>query len=350
MKIRIKNKFLGENEPVFFIAEAGVNHNGSTEYAYKLIDIAVSSGADAVKFQTFKAENLNTKEAPKSTYHIDTTGSDKEQSWFELLKTQEISLQMHKDLIDYCSKKNIIFLSTPYDEESADLLDSLNVPAFKMASTDTNNIPLLKHVARKKKPMIISTAMCDFNEVKDAYNAIIEEGLTKIVICQCTGNYPSRLKDSNINVIKTYKDNFDCVIGYSDHTQDYINPILAVGVGASVYEKHFTIDKKMPGPDHRMSLEPNELKKQISLLRKAELSMGNENKFILDDEKENRIKLRKSVVAARDININETISIEMLTIKRPGNGIEPKEIYNIVGKKAIKKIKKDTLLDNNCFS
>jgi N,N'-diacetyllegionaminate synthase len=341
----IDNKEVGMNQPIFFIAEAGVNHNGSTEYGFKLIDIAVSAGADAVKFQTFKAENLNTVDAPKSQYHIDTTGNDDQQSWFDLLKSQEISLNMHKDLIKYCKKKGIIFLSTPYDEESADLLESLNVGAFKIASTDTNNLPFLRYVARKKKPMIISSAMCSNEEVVEAVETIRSEGLEDIIVCQCTGNYPSKIEDSNLKVIKTYESQLNCLTGYSDHTLDFINPILAVGMGISLYEKHFTIDKELEGPDHRMSLSPDELRKTISILRKAEISMGNENKVVLDDELENRQKLRKSVVAAKDISKNDIISLEMLAIKRPGFGIQPKEITSLVGSRAMSDIKADSIIN-----
>ena len=344
MKIKIENKYIGNDEPIFFIAEAGVNHNGSTDYGFKLIDIAVSAGADAVKFQTFKAENLNTINAPKSQYHIDTTGNDKEQSWYDLLKSQEISLEMHKELIRYCKEKDIIFLSTPYDEESADLLESLNISAFKIASTDTNNLPFLKYVAKKKKPMIISSAMCNYEEVVEALETIKSEGVDEVVVCQCTGNYPSRIEDSNLRVIQKYKRELDCLVGFSDHTLDFINPVLSVGMGISLYEKHFTIDKEMEGPDHRMSLNPEELKRTISILRKAELSMGNENKTVLDDELENRQKLRKSVVAARSIKKNEIISIDMLAIKRPGVGILPKEIYKLVGSKAKTNIEQDSLI------
>ena len=344
MKIKIDNKYIGNNEPIFFIAEAGVNHNGSLDYGIQLIDIAVSAGADAVKFQTFKAENLNTITAPKSQYHIDTTGNDDKQSWFDLLKTQEISMEMHKELIAYCKEKGIIFLSTPYDEDSADLLDSLDIGAFKIASTDTNNLPFLRYVAKKKKPMIISSAMCNYAEVLEAVNTIRSEGLNEIIVCQCTGNYPSKIEDSHLKVIKKYENEFNCLTGYSDHTLDFINPILAVGMGISLYEKHFTLDKELDGPDHRMSLNPEELNETISILRKAEKALGNDKKIVLDDEIENRQKLRKSVVAAKNISQGDTISLDMLAIKRPGTGIEPKKIDQLVGSRANSDIQIDSLI------
>ena len=193
MQFRIQNKWIGNDYPLFFIAEAGVNHNGSIKIGKKLIDIAAEAGADAVKFQTFKAGELNTKQAPKSTYHIETTGDDSKQSWYELLKSQEISKEMHIELINYCNEKNIIFLSTPYGFESADLLEELNIAAFKVASTDTNNIPLLNFIAKKGKPIILSTAMCEFEEVKKAVKSIRSQGLNDIAVLQCTGNYPTEI-------------------------------------------------------------------------------------------------------------------------------------------------------------
>ncbi len=282
MEFKIQNKMVGDGHPVFFIAEAGVNHNGSVELGKKLIDIAVDAGADAVKFQTFTADELNTKTAPKSTYHIETTGTDSEQSWFDLLKTQEISEEMHVALIEYCIEKNIIFLSTPYGVKSADLLEKFNVPAYKIASTDTNNTPLLKHIARKGKPMILSSAMATMEEVELAVSTVRSIGLDKIVILQCTGNYPSKLSDSNLRVIKTYKEKLNCIVGYSDHTPDLINPIAATAMGAKVYEKHFTIDCSLPGPDHRMSLSPEELKQTIKVILYTEEAMGSPEKRVLE--------------------------------------------------------------------
>ena len=344
MEFKIANKNIGDEEPVFFIAEAGVNHNGSIDLGKQLIDVAVESGADAVKFQTFKAEELNTKFAPKSTYHIETTGNDAKQSWYDLLKTQEISDKMHIDLIEYCNKKNIIFLSTPYGEESADLLESLNVPAYKIASTDTNNLPLLKHIANKGKPMIISTAMCTMDEVTEAYDAIRATGINEIGILQCTGNYPSKISDSNLNIIKTYMEMFNCVIGYSDHTKEFINPIAATSIGAKIYEKHFTIDKNLPGPDHRMSLEPNGLKRTIELIRNTEYSLGQKEKVVLEDEKENRLKLRKSLVTLKPIKKNMKIEKKHISIKRPGTGISPSKLETIIGMTAIKDLDSDHVI------
>lgn len=341
--IKIANKILGQGNPIFFIAEAGVNHNGSIELAMKLVDQAKNCGADAIKFQTFKAENLNTVNAPKSSYHIKTTGDDIKQSWYELLKTQEITYDMHVQLIKYCNEKNIIFLSTPYDTDSLMLLNELNVHAFKIASTDTNNIPFLEEVAKLRKPTILSTAFCNFQEVENAVATLRSFKLNDIIVCQCTGNYPSKLEDSNLRVLSKYSKELDCLTGYSDHTKEYINPIAAVPYEICLYEKHFTLDKTLEGPDHRMSLEPKELKKTIDLLRQAEKTLGQYDKLVSEDEKENRIKLRKSLVAAKDIDKNTIINKSMIKIKRPGSGIQPVEFNNIIGKKINKNLKKDEL-------
>ena len=346
MEFFINDKLIGDNHPLFFIAEAGVNHNGSIDLGKQLVDIAVEAGADAVKFQTFKTENIITPGAPKSTYHVETTGDDNNQTWYELLKTQEMSRIMHVDLIEYCNTKGIIFLSTPYDEESVDLLGELDVPAFKIASTDTNNIPLLRYIAHKGRPMIISTAMANMEEVDAAVAAIRAEGLKDIAVLQCTGNYPARLSDSNLRVMQTYREKLHCIVGYSDHTPDLINPVAATALGAKIYEKHFTIDKSLPGPDHRMSLDQNEIKDTIFAIRNTEESLGNLEKRVLPSEEENRRILRKSLVASQDIYKGSSISRNMIAIKRPGTGFPPSYLESIIGKKAKMDIIKDSILTN----
>jgi N,N'-diacetyllegionaminate synthase len=344
MLIYIADKKIGDGQPVFFIAEAGVNHNGSIELGKQLIEIAKEAGADAVKFQTFKTENIITKTAPKSTYHIETTGEDKHQSWFDLLKTQEMSMTMHVELIEHCKKVGIIFLSTPYDEESADLLDGLGVPAFKIASTDTGNIPLLRYIAKKGRPMILSSAMATMTEVENAVFAVRDEGLQEVAMLQCTGNYPAKIVDTNLRVMDTYRKQLKCVVGYSDHTQELINPIAATAMGACIYEKHFTVDRSLPGPDHRMSLKPEELIQTITAIRNTETAMGSSIKNVLDVEKENRVKLRKSVVANVNINKGEIIQKEMLALKRPGHGIQPTEFNKVIGKTARSDIPEGSVL------
>jgi N,N'-diacetyllegionaminate synthase len=350
MELTIQNRKIGDGHPVFFIAEAGVNHNGSLELAHKLVDVAIDAGVDAIKFQTFKAKNLNTKNAPKSTYHIETTGNDKKQTWFELLRTQEMSREMHLDLIKYCQARNIIFLSTPYDIESVELLDQLGVSAYKLASTDTNNLPLIRHIARKRKPLIISTAMCEMSEVIQAVEAIRSENLEDFVVLQCTGNYPAELGDSHLRIITTFRDKLECLVGYSDHTIEIINPIAAVALGACVYEKHFTTDKSLPGPDHRSSLSPDELKETMRVIRVTEKALGCPEKISLPSEQENRLKLRKSLVAATNIAKGTQLTKELIAIKRPGTGISPSSIENYLGRKLLLDVQEDRILMDTMFS
>ena len=346
MEFKIHNKMVGEGHPLFFIAEAGVNHNGSIDLGKKLIDFAVDSGADAVKFQSFKTENIIIPKAPKSTYHVETTGKDSEQTWFELLKTQELTKEMHERLIEYCNKKEIIFLSTPYDEESVDLLISLDVPAIKIASTDTNNIPFIRYIAAKGKPIILSTAMATMDEVEEAVNTIRQEGLEELALLQCTGNYPSQITDSNLRVMKTYAEKLNCIIGYSDHTTDLINPVAATAMGAKIYEKHFTLDKSLPGPDHRMSLEPEELKQTIRIIRDTELSLGSPEKRVLEDEKENQKKLRKSIISIKKINKGDIVTTKNIAIMRPQTGLEPRLYSSLLGKKVKRDINKYVPIQN----
>ena len=351
MIIKISDKLIGKGQPIFFIAEAGVNHNGSLKNAKKLVDIAKEAGADAVKFQSFFTEEIILPDAPKSTYHVETTGNDKKQSWMELLKSQEMSNEMHINLINYCKKKEIIFLSTPYDNKSVDLLNVLGISAFKVASTDMNNHQLLVHISKKDKPIILSTAMSSEEEVKSSMSFLLTQGAKEIILMHCTGNYPTSLAESNLNVIRNYKKLFmnKCLYGYSDHTEDFINPVAASAIGISVYEKHFTLDKKMPGPDHRMSLDPDELKKTVQLIRQTEICLGNFKKTLLQSEVENRKKLRKSLVAKIDISKGIKLTDELLTSKRPGIGIPPSDIKKVIGKITIKNIKKNTILDFDMF-
>ena len=342
--IKIGNKNIGIDLPVFFIAEAGVNHNGSLKIALKMVDVAKKAGADAIKFQTFKTNNLILPNAPKSKYHIETTGNDKKQTWFDLLKTQELSYQMHKKIIEYCKRRKIIFLSTPYDEESVDMLEKLKIKAYKVASTDNNNIPLLRYIAKKRKPMFISTGMANIEEVQDAVNCVKKYIPNKFVLLQCTGNYPSKNLDSNLKVMLTYKKKFRCLYGYSDHTLDFINPVAATALGASVYEKHFTLDRKLDGPDHRMSLLPSELKKTIEIIKKTKIALGNEEKQVLDSEKHNRLRLKKSLVTKSFIKKGEKLNRNKVAIKRPGTGLPPKEIFNIINYVALKDIHANSVL------
>lgn len=346
-EVKVGDFVIGSNHPVFVIAEAGVNHNGNIELAKQLVTAAKEAGADAVKFQTFKAEHLNTPNAPKSTYHIETTG--KEGSWFDLLKSQELDRKAHEILIDYCRREGIMFLSTPYDEESVDLLHELDVPAIKVASTDANNIPFLRYLACTQRPILLSTGMCSLQEVKDSVSAIEGEGNKNLVLFHCTANYPTDIKNVNLRAMNQMRDVFQVPVGYSDHTQSGYTPVAAVAVGAVAYEKHFTMDRNLPGPDHRASVTPSELKELIVSIRMAEKMLGAGEKMPMPSESENRQKLRKSIVTNREIKAGEMLTASNLAIKRPGLGIEPKYFDRLIGRHAVITIPKDALLKESDF-
>lgn len=345
--IKIGDQIVGAPHPVFVIAEAGVNHNGDLEMGKRLIEVAKDAGADAVKFQTFITEELNTKTAPKSTYHIKTTGA--QQGWFDLLKTQELNQKAHEVLIEHCNRVGIMFLSTPYDEQSADLLERFDVPAFKIASTDSNNLPFLRYIAKKGRPMILSTGMCNQEEVGQAVETISSQGLRDLIVLHCTANYPAPLEDTNLLAMETLRKAFGVLVGYSDHTQGNINAIASTILGSCVYERHFTLDRTLPGPDHPASLEPHELKETIELIRKAQIVLGSTEKKVTPSEIENRQKLRKSVVSRVSIPSGTVLTREMLTTKRPGTGLAPSILDSLIGLKAKVGIEADSLIRKEFF-
>lgn len=325
----------------FIIAEAGVNHNGDINIAKRLIDVAVEAGADAVKFQTFKAENLVTRDAPKANYQKETTGDG---SQYEMLKKLELSLEDHIILKNHCEEKGIMFLSTPFDFESVDLLEKIGMKIYKISSGDLTNIPLLKYIAKLNKPMIISTGMANLGEVEKAVEAVKSCGNDKITLLHCTSNYPTAFEDVNLNAMITMKNAFKIPVGYSDHTLGIEIPISAVAMGAEVIEKHFTLDKDMEGPDHRASLNPLELKDLVQSIRNIEKSFGDGIKKCNISEVNTKKVARKSIVAARNIEVGEKITYENITFKRPENGISPIYSELVVGKKAINNISKDEIL------
>ena len=340
--IKTQKITIDHDQPCFIIAEAGVNHNGDMVLAKQLIDAAVDAGADAVKFQTFIAEEIILRNAPKAEYHIETTGDDKTQSWYDLLKSQELNREQHIELIAYCNSKNIMFISTPYDWPSIDLLDELDVQLFKVASTDANNLPLLRYMAKKGRPIILSTAMSNIAEIKNSVQLIKEEGVNDLVVLQCTGSYPAPARQANLNAMKQIEKICRVAVGYSDHVPGYNVAIAAVAQGACVYEKHFTISRDFPGPDHRASLEPGELKELIAAIRQTESALGDGNKSVMPCEEVNRNKLRKFIVAREEIKQGETFGNHNLTTKRTGGvGIEPIEWDKMLGKKSPTNFKKD---------
>lgn len=342
MRIKIGNRLVGKGQSCFIIAEAGVNHNGDIALAKKLVDVAKESGADAVKFQTFKAEEVVTKNAKKIKYQAESTGV--EESQFEMLKKLELSKRDFKELFDYAQKKEMLFLSTPDDKGSVDLLDTLGVASFKIGSGEITNFPLLKHIARKAKPIILSTGTATLEEVKEALEVIQKEGLKEVVLLHCVTAYPAKIEDMNLRAMATLRNIFKLPVGLSDHTLGITIPIAATALGACVIEKHLTLDKNFPGPDHKASLEPAELKKMIEAIRDVEKASGDGVKRPTASEEKIKKLIRRSIVAKIDISKGEYISQDMLDMKRPGTGISPKYLKRLVGRKAKKDIQKDQIL------
>ena len=340
--MKIANKLVCDGEPCFIIAEAGVNHNGDVELAKKLIAAAADAGADAVKFQTFKAENVVTTDAEKAEYQKETTGV--KESQYEMIKKLELTEYDFKELADYAKEKDILFLSSPFDKESVDLLDEINVPVFKVASGEITNFPLLKHIAGKGKPIILSTGMATLGEIEDALRVIRDVGVDDIVLLHCVTSYPAKMEDANLRALETLKHAFKMPIGFSDHTLGITIPTAAVSLGAVMIEKHFTLDKNLPGPDHKASLEPDELKEMVGAIRDVEKALGTGIKIPTKEEEEIKKVARRSVVAKVGIPKGTTIAEYMLDVKRPGWGIAPKYINIIIGKKADENIKKDEIV------
>ncbi|MBF0385933.1 MAG: N-acetylneuraminate synthase [Candidatus Omnitrophica bacterium] len=340
MKINIFNKLFNSSR-IFIIAEAGVNHNGDMKLAKKLIDCAFLAGCDAIKFQTFKAENLVTQSAAQAKYQKENSPN---KSQFEMLKKVELSEDNFIELFKYCRAKGIMFLSTPFDSESARFLNKLGMPIFKVSSGEVTNIPFLIQVASFKKPVILSTGMSTLKEVKEAVHAIYSTGNKKLILLHCTSNYPASFKDVNLKAMDTLRTVFNVPVGYSDHTLEVEVALAAVARGAFVIEKHITLDKTLPGPDHKASLDIDELKALVKMIRNIEVSLGDGVKAPVKSEAEVARVIRKSVVAGRNILPEEKLSWENLIIKRPGNGINPKEIYKLIGKLAKREIKKDRLI------
>ncbi len=340
--IQIGNKKIGLGEPCFIIAEAGVNHNGDLALAKKLIDIASEAKADAVKFQTFKAERLVTRDANKAEYQKITTGSDESQ--FEMLKRLEISDEKYQELFVYAKKRGILFLSTPFDPDSADLLDRIGVPVFKISSSDLTNLPLLSHIATKNKPIILSTGMACLGEIEVTVNYLRKQGLRGLVLLHCTTSYPAPMDTVNLRSMETLRKAFGFPVGYSDHTTGINIASAAVSLGACIIEKHFTLDRSLPGPDHKASIEPSELKNMVKDIREIEIALGDGIKRISSEESEIKKIATKSLVSKCSITAGEIITPQSIIIKRPGIGIEPRFFDTIIGKKMKHDISKDRVI------
>jgi N-acetylneuraminate synthase/N,N'-diacetyllegionaminate synthase len=342
-RIRIGNKMVGDAEPAFIVAEAGVNHNGDICLAKRLVDAAKDAGADAVKFQVFTAENTALEHAPKAMYQKKLTGS--RESQYEMLKRLELTEEDYEELASYAIRKKMTFLSSPFGKRSADLLDRLDVPAFKIASGEITNFPFLEFIARKKRPIILSTGMATLGEIDDAVRMIRNQGVDDIVLLHCITSYPLTVEEANLRAIPTLKCAFKLPVGFSDHTLGITAPIAAIALGAVMIEKHFTLDRDLPGPDHKASSEPHELKRIVTAIRKVEMALGNGLKRPTAEEEEIKKVTRRSIVAKTNIPEGTIITEDMLMTKRPSTGIEPKYVKTIVGRKAKKNIKGNTIMD-----
>lgn len=333
-------------DKVLIIAEAGVNHNGSLEIAKRLIDEASFAGVDIIKFQTFKAEKLVSKAAKQAEYQKKNIGKG-EETQYAMLKKLELSNEQHEELIAYCKSKNIRFFSTAFDMDSIDYLHSLNLGLWKIPSGEITNYPYLKKIASYKEPVILSTGMCELTDIENAINVLVGNGVSKdiITVLHCNTEYPTPMKDVNLKAMLEIKEKFGVKIGYSDHTEGIEIPIAAVALGATVIEKHFTLDKNMEGPDHKASLEPSELKAMVKSIRNIEQALGTGHKTISESERKNIEIARKSIVAAKDIKEGDIFTEDNITVKRPGNGISPMEWENVIGKVAKRNFQEEELIE-----
>lgn len=341
--VKIGNKLIGLNQPVFVIAEVGVNHNHQLNLALKLVDAAANAGADAIKFQTFRAEQVVTEAGVMADYQKKNIG--KTESQLDMLRKLEFSESWYPKVIAHCKKRGIIFLSTPHGSfDSIDLLQELGVPAFKFGSGDLTTLPILKYAAKFGKPIILGTGMATMAEVKEAIKIIKKTDNNKIVILHCTTNYPCPPEEVNLRAMQTMINKLEVLVGYSDHTIGSQVPVMAVTLGAGVIEKHLTLDNSMPGPDHKASANPEVFKRMVNEIRRIETIMGSSIKKPLPGEVKLQGVVRRSVVAVRDIKKGEKFSRSNVDLKRPGTGLPAKDFHKVLGKIARSNIKKDSLL------
>lgn len=327
---------------VYIIAEAGVNHNGSFELACKLVDVAKAAGVDCVKFQTFKSKNLVSHTAQKAEYQKATTGDSSQQ---DMLKKLELSYEEFIALKEYCDKVGITFLSTPFDFDSIEFLNSIDMPFWKIPSGEVTNVPYLIALAKTGKPVVMSTGMCEMYEIEEAVKTLRAYGSKDIKLLHCNTEYPTPFEDVNLKAMQTMREAFGLEVGYSDHTKGIEVPVAAVALGATVIEKHFTLDRNMEGPDHNASLEPDELAAMVSSIRHIERALGSGNKTPSPSEKKNISVARKSVVAKKCIKAGEELTEDNITVKRPGTGISPMKWFDILGTKAIRDFAEEELIE-----
>jgi N,N'-diacetyllegionaminate synthase len=337
--IALGHKVIGAGSKVVVIAEIGINHGGDVHQAEKLIDAAAEAGADAVKFQSFRADRLLIPSRERYAQQVE--GSE---SAYQMLRRCELGWAEQEQLKRHADQRGVIFLSTPFDEESVDFLDSLGVPIFKIASADITHVPLLRHIASKGKPILLSTGMSYLSEVAHAIEDLRLSGAREIVLMHCVSTYPARPEDMNLRALQTLQSYFELLVGLSDHSEGILIPLIAAALGAVVIEKHFTLDKKAAGPDHKASMDPADLRLLIQNLRDVEASLGDGRKRPSKGEEGSRLLSRRSIVAGVDIRENEAIDPWMLSCKRPGTGLEPRYWEKIAGMTARRNIGKDTIL------
>jgi len=327
------------------IAEAGVNHNGDLELAKKLIDAAAEAGADIVKFQTFNADRLVASTARKAAYQIQTTNN--RESQHEMLRRLELTEDMHKELIAHCAARNIGFFSTGFDIKSVDLLLSFGQNHFKIPSGEITNLPYLRHIGQLGRPIILSTGMATMDEIGSAIQILENSGTPKttITVLHCTTEYPTPMPEVNLRAMISIRDKFEVKVGFSDHTLGIEVAIAAVAMGATLIEKHFTLDRQMPGPDHKASLEPSELKSMVTAIRNIEVALGDGVKRPTPSETKNIAVVRKSIIASKSIQLGEVFTTKNLTTKRPGTGISPMRFDEVLGKKARRNFAEDDLIE-----
>lgn len=332
---------------VLIIAEAGVNHNGDMTLAKKLIDAASEAGADYVKFQTFKTENLVSKDAQKAQYQKKNMNDGSDDSQFNMLKKLELSIENHYELTDYCKHKNIQFLSTAFDLDSIDLLKSLGINLFKIPSGEITNLPYLQKIGKMNTQVIVSTGMCVMQDIEDAINELVKSGTdrNKISVLHCTTDYPTAMKDVNLKAMLSIQSKLNVPVGYSDHTLGIEVPIAAVAMGACIIEKHFTLDRSLPGPDHKASLEPKELAAMVKAIRNIEQAIGSEIKEPTETERQNILIARKSIHLSQSLEEGHVLTSADLIMKRPGDGISPMKMQEVLGKKIVSNLAQEHKLN-----
>jgi N-acetylneuraminate synthase len=340
--LEINGRMVGAGYPCLIIAEAGVNHNGDVDMARELVRTAAHAGVDVVKFQTFKAKKLTTAQAPKAEYQMVTTGKDESQ--FEMLQKLELGVDDFQMLMEECRQQGILFMSTPFDEESADLLDLLGMNAFKIGSGEVTNLPLLIHIARKGKPVILSTGMSYLNEVDVAVRSIGSAGNDQLALLHCTSNYPADPAQVNLRAMHTLAQAFQVPVGFSDHTMGIEIALAAVAMGACIVEKHFTLDKSLPGPDQKASIEPLELEMMVAGIRKVESALGHGGKEPVESEADTARVARRSIVARQDILAGTSLTENNVIMMRPGTGLPSTLLPYILNRVARRDIPAGTLI------